>query len=308
MSALVSVIIPNFNNATLLDRSIDSCLIQGELLKEIIVVDDHSTDDSLAVLEAYQSKFSTKMSWYINPDKGTNSARNFGFSKSQGTYIQWLDSDDFLMPGKFEAQVVSLEKTRKNIAYSDFRIDFYNDSVCYASKINRIGEHEDYLEELLKDHWNASHSYLLTRSMALKMDACMGWNPNTFVGQDREYFTLAGLHGAEFDYVSGVFAVYNKRDKGSISAIEFETRLEQNQLLEERFRLVIEENRSLPVKKKKKYFAILDTHKLKACFYHPEIRLTHAINPFRISWGLMHWKMRLIMPFIYIRKHLEFYL
>ena len=240
----------------------------------------------------------------MNSEKGANSARNYAFSKSSGKYIQWLDSDDLLLKGKFESQVDALEASNDDIAYSDFRFDYYNGAAFVNSEVKKFHDHNDYLEELLKDNWNASHSYLLKRGIALRLDQGNGWNPETKVGQDREYYTMAGILGAKFRYVSGTFAVYNKRTTGTISGMKFKERLEQNQILEKRFRTEIQASALISGSKKKTYQRILNTHQLKACFYHSKISLDHFISPFEVKWSLMHWKMRIAVPFILIYKNL----
>src|SRR5690606_38881964 len=104
------------------------------------------------------------------------------------------------------------------------------------SEIKNFSPTNDYLFGLIKENWNAAHSYLIRRSYAEKLHVNKGWNPETKVGQDREYFTMAGILGAKFHYVPGVFAVYNKQDRGTISGMDFLQRLELNQKLENRFR------------------------------------------------------------------------
>ena len=299
---MVSVLIPSYNNATWLEECIQSCFDQGELLHEIIVVDDHSTDNSWDTLNAIQDKYPGKVKIFLNPEKGANSARNFAFSKSSGNYIQWLDSDDYILEGKFEAQVAVLENSDADIVYSDFRLDTY-DGVKFEKAENKtFDSYIDYLEELLEDNWNASHSYLLKRSLAQKLDGGVGWNSSTKVGQDREYFTMAGILGAKFTYVKGCFAVYNKRKTGTISGMDFKQRLELNQVLENRFRLEI--GKCVDVNKRKEYLKILDTHLIKACFYHDKIKVNRFISPLSIKWSIVHWKMRLAIPFVWLRVHM----
>ena len=98
---IVSIIIPNYNNVKWLGDCLESCLLQkGEFKLEIIVVDDQSTDESWGILQNYQSEYPLQVFIYKNPEKGGNQARQYGFSKSNGNYIQWLDSDDQLLEGK----------------------------------------------------------------------------------------------------------------------------------------------------------------------------------------------------------------
>lgn len=275
---------------------------------EIIIVDDHSSDNSWELLQSWRDKYPKVIKIFKNLQKGANQARNYGFEQSSGQYIQWLDSDDQLLPGKFAAQIVPLQSGEAEIVYSDWRLDSWVEGQLTKSEQKTYKDCPDFLEELIKENWLASHSYLMTREMAKKLAGGIGWNPETKVGQDREYFTMAGILGARFKYVPGTFAVYNKQISGTISGMDFKKRLELNQILEGRFRTEIEKQSWITTEKKKRYLDILDTHKLKACFYHNKIKLDKPISLFTIRWDLMHWKMRWAMLLVYIRVHLFFLL
>lgn len=298
----VSVIIPNFNNASWLPQCLDSC-IQQPLLKEIIVVDDHSTDKSWDILKNYLNKYPTYIKVFKNPDKGANHARNFGFEKATGNYIQWLDSDDILLPGKFEQQIKMLEQENADVAYSDFRNDYYENESYKRSEIKKSKKFNDFTEEILKDNWLACHSYLLRRKVAESLAGGKGWNPLTRVGQDREYFTMAALTNAKFVYVPGCFAVYNKWCESSISGMEFGMRLQLNQLLETRFEHEIINSERISKQHKKKYLYIINTHTIKAFFYNSKIPLRKFIWPWAVRYKLMHWKMASMMPFIFFKYY-----
>src|SRR5579872_3830113 len=122
----ISVIIPNYQCEKWLSRTIDSCLQQNEYLKEVIVIDDHSTDQSWNLLSHYQSEYPGIIKIYRNKLKGGNNARNYGFELSEGEFIQWLDADDQLLPGKFAAQLDIFGKhADTDIVYSDWKLDIY---------------------------------------------------------------------------------------------------------------------------------------------------------------------------------------
>ncbi len=98
---LVSVIIPNYNYACYLPQAIDSVLAQTYAPVEIIVVDDGSRDDSLAVLKSYGAR----LRWVTQPNQGVAAARNHGARLSQGSYLAFLDADDYWLPAKLERQL-----------------------------------------------------------------------------------------------------------------------------------------------------------------------------------------------------------
>jgi GT2 family glycosyltransferase len=96
----ISVIIPTFNRAWTLDRAVDSVLAQTCAPKEIIVVDDGSTDQTLPLLAAYGDRVQV----LSQPNRGVSSARNLGIAHSTGDYIALLDSDDRWEPEKLACQ------------------------------------------------------------------------------------------------------------------------------------------------------------------------------------------------------------
>lgn len=299
----VSVIIPNYNNARWLRKCIGSCLIQKPFLKEIIVVDDHSTDDSWTILEGIKNKFNEYVKIYKNPYKGANNARNFGFEKSTGEYIQWLDSDDEILPRKFENQLEAFVNFDCDIVYSDWRMDFYENLIFIRSQSIKCENYQDYLLELIKDNWTSSNNYLIKRATTKQLHTIQAWNPKTLVGQDREYFTFAAIFGTNFKYAPGEFAVYNRWSSMTISGMDFDERLELNQILEKNFRNEIENKFS--GRQLNKYLKVLNAHKIKAVFYNRKINFDRNIFPWEIQWKLIHWKMKLFIPYIILRCNIK---
>jgi glycosyltransferase involved in cell wall biosynthesis len=97
----VSVVVPVYNRERYLRESLDSVLTQGAVVSEIVVVDDGSTDGSVAVAESY----GPPVRCVVQKNAGAASARNRGVQQATGEYIAFLDSDDIWMPGKLAAQL-----------------------------------------------------------------------------------------------------------------------------------------------------------------------------------------------------------
>lgn len=104
----VTVIIPAYNRSEYLLEAIQSVIAQGYEFKEIIVVDDGSTDDTKEKLELLIA--SGKIRYHHQENSGRSAARNKGISLARGDYIAFLDSDDLLEPGTLERQVGYLMK------------------------------------------------------------------------------------------------------------------------------------------------------------------------------------------------------
>jgi glycosyltransferase involved in cell wall biosynthesis len=97
MKPLVSILIPANNVESWIADTIRSAIGQTWPRKEIVVVDDGSSDQTLAIARKFAS---TSVAIVSQPNQGASAARNHAFSLSQGDYIQWLDADDLLAPGK----------------------------------------------------------------------------------------------------------------------------------------------------------------------------------------------------------------
>lgn len=115
--ALVSVIVPVYNRAKLVGKTLDSILEQTYPDVEIVVVNDGSTDDSLSVLEDYKSKFPERIILVDQQNTGQVRARNNGIQKARGEFIAFLDSDDTWEKEKLALQV-PLFKQNVGLVYS----------------------------------------------------------------------------------------------------------------------------------------------------------------------------------------------
>src|SRR5215510_11775591 len=106
---LVSIIIPAYNSAAYIEEAIRSALEQDYEEKEIIVVDDGSTDSTPDILKSLQEQIVV----LSQVNAGAGAARNRGLKHAKGTYIAFLDSDDFWVPGKLRLQIEYLEEKPK---------------------------------------------------------------------------------------------------------------------------------------------------------------------------------------------------
>lgn len=97
----ISVIIPTYNRYTLLKRAIASVYEQTYLPKEIIIIDDGSTDDTQLIQQDFP-----EIIYLYQPNRGVSSARNLGIQNANCKWIAFLDSDDEFHPQKLQKQVV----------------------------------------------------------------------------------------------------------------------------------------------------------------------------------------------------------
>jgi glycosyltransferase involved in cell wall biosynthesis len=108
MTPLVSILIPAYNAERWIAATIESAIAQTWPQKEIVIVDDGSTDGTLAVARQFESN---EVRVVTQPNQGAAAARNEAFSLSRGDYIQWLDADDLLSPEKVRHQMQRAAQT-----------------------------------------------------------------------------------------------------------------------------------------------------------------------------------------------------
>ncbi len=106
VTPLVSILVPCFNNERTLVASLESALAQTWPRCEVILVDDGSRDDSLALARSFEPR---GVKVVAQANGGAGAARNAALNVARGDYIQYLDADDILSANKVEAQVRLLE-------------------------------------------------------------------------------------------------------------------------------------------------------------------------------------------------------
>lgn len=113
MNPLISIIIPTYNRAHLIDDTLQSVLAQSYTHWECIVIDDGSSDQTAQIVNAYCNN-DNRFQYHQRPKnrpKGANACRNYGFTLSKGDYINWFDSDDIMLPQKLEIQIEELHNS-----------------------------------------------------------------------------------------------------------------------------------------------------------------------------------------------------
>lgn len=212
---LVSIIIPNFNRATLIGETLDSILDQSYPHWECIVVDDGSTDASESVVREFIEK-DDRVCFYKRPEnlpKGANSCRNFGFEASKGDYIQWLDSDDLLDPDKLFLQVEAL-KRGSNISVAICKFGYFAD-ILKLSVRDQVKTYADFKKGIAlliafgtyKEYF-PPHVYLTKRTV---IEEAGLWDEGLNINQDGEFFTRVLLVSQKIVFVNTV--VYYRRTR-----------------------------------------------------------------------------------------------
>ncbi|WP_166668760.1 glycosyltransferase [Thiohalophilus thiocyanatoxydans] len=115
----VSVIMPAYNTAQYIGDAIDSVLSQDYPNKELIIIDDGSTDGTVDIIRRHEPA----VTLLTQKNQGSAVARNAGLDAARGDYVAFLDSDDIWLPGKLTAQVTYMEQHPQiGMSYSRWQV------------------------------------------------------------------------------------------------------------------------------------------------------------------------------------------
>src|SRR6476620_7831525 len=131
----VSVVIPSFNNAPFIERCLRSVLNQTRPPKELLVIDDGSTDGSPAVIEGILRECTFPSELIVNSNKGLCSSLNQGLARTSGKYFAYLGSDDLWLP-EFLEKRKQLLASRDNavLGYGHAYLVDENDSIIESTQ------------------------------------------------------------------------------------------------------------------------------------------------------------------------------
>lgn len=217
---LVSIIIPVFNAEKYLAETLKSALNQTWPNKEIIVVNDGSTDSSLAIAESFQQ---AGVQLITQTKKGASAARNAGLKKAQGEYIQFLDADDIISVNKIETQIQVLQNHPACICFCA-TVHFKNgtDYKTYQPKHDWLSANPndpvDFLIRLYSnvDNMVQPNAWLTPRKV---IDRAGLWNENLSVDDDGEFFCRVVLASKGVVYAPKAVNYYRKYfNRNSLSA------------------------------------------------------------------------------------------
>lgn len=156
----LSIIVPTYNRAHLVKKTLLSLLDQSFQDYEIIVVDDGSTDNTDEVVASIQSP---KVSYYKIVNGERSKARNFGMRKAKGTYINWFDSDDLALPHHCET-IYNAAQTEPQPDVIRVSYELFNP---ITQKRKRVKHKKDIRTDIIKGNSFGTASVIVKRNIAL---------------------------------------------------------------------------------------------------------------------------------------------
>jgi glycosyltransferase involved in cell wall biosynthesis len=200
MTPLVSILIPAYNAEKWIGETIRSALAQTWANREVIVVDDGSTDSTLSVARRFQSRLVKVIS---QPNQGASAARNSALQLAQGDYIQWLDADDLLSPNKIAKQMKVAEacaskRTLLSSAWGAFMYRVTKTKFSPTSLWGDLSPIEWLLRKMEENLRMQTGTWLVSRELT---EAAGRWDIRLSLDDDGEYFGRVIAHSQAIRFV-----------------------------------------------------------------------------------------------------------
>ena len=119
MHELVSIVMPSYNTASYIVKSIQSVINQTYSKWELLIVDDGSTDTTDEIIKPFLNDKRIRY-WKNKENSGPAFSRNLALREAKGRWIAFLDSDDMWLPGKLEKQIAFMETHGYHFSYTNY--------------------------------------------------------------------------------------------------------------------------------------------------------------------------------------------
>ena len=217
MHPTVSIIVPVYNAEKTLARCVDSILNQTYEDYELLLVNDGSTDSSGALCDAYAARDS-RVQVFHKENAGVSNARNLALSQARGTYLQFLDSDDWITPEATLSLVRAAEDHQCDLVISDF-YRVVGERVSHKGDIDEdtVLTREEYAAHMMENPadfyygvlWNKLYRRQIVEDHHLRMDPEISWCEDFM-------FNLEYIRHAQRFYALQVPIYYYVKTKGSL--------------------------------------------------------------------------------------------
>ncbi len=230
MKPLVSVLIPAYNSGRWIGQTLASAVAQTWTRAEIIVVDDGSSDETLAVAQMFSS---ASVAVLTQENQGAAAARNSALKLCQGDYIQWLDADDLLAPDKISKQMEDAVKIiNKRVLLSSAFGSFVHRTSKAKFQPTPLWADLDPTEWLVRkmgqNLFMQTATWLVTRELT---EAAGPWDVRLSLDDDGEYFCRVLLASKGVHFVDDAKVFYRSAGLNALHIVGRSNRKLESQFL-----------------------------------------------------------------------------
>ena len=226
---LISIIIPVYNAECYLSHCLDTILTQQMSDFEVLIVNDESSDNSLAICQEY-AKCDCRVKVFDKPNGGVSSARNVGLDNAKGDYVMFVDADDWMLP---EALALSMPYIPKY------------DIVKLGAMVKMPGGNIEKMEIKWPENLNDAMKCVVTRTIivapwaslirrSIFEDNNIRFDTNIVIGEDWLVTAQTMLKAESFVAPREIYAyVYNRTNKNSCTSnLTFAKHIQQLEVLD----------------------------------------------------------------------------
>ncbi|MDO5292484.1 MAG: glycosyltransferase [bacterium] len=216
---LVSIIVPIYNQEKQLNDCLNSIVKQTYCHTELLLIDDGSSDSSGRICDKYALE-DKRIKVFHTTHKGVGAARNLGLSKANGTYIQFIDGDDFVISKATKTLINTMKRTEADLVVCGYTKLIYHLKV-YNERLEQAGAYsnQEYLCNTLIDPGDYYYGVVwnkLYKAEVIKQNQIL-FSPTVTLGEDF-IFTLEYLkHIKKVQVIQDKLYYYNCENEQSLS-------------------------------------------------------------------------------------------
>ena len=211
---LISVIMPCYNTSAFIEQAIESVLGQDYPHIELIVIDDGSSDDSVAIAERLASLSPERITILSQENRGPYPARNLGLSAAKGEFVAFLDADDWWSKDCLAKLHNAITLYKADLSYCGWQ-NIGKPGTGNEPYIPPRYENADISEAFLRSCPWPIHAALIRHDL---VDSAGGFSERRFSAMDYDFWLRIFGQTKKLVQVPEVMAFYRWHDKGQISA------------------------------------------------------------------------------------------
>lgn len=211
----VSVIIPAYNAAAHIKKCLESIIAQTIFEQlEVIIVNDGSTDDTEQILEAYNRQYSNITVLTI-PNGGVSNARNVGIQYAEGSYIAFVDADDWVDPLCYENMLKNAVETQADIVAAGFIIN-KKTAQPLIRRITELNHIEDNVDALRNFLLGSLDVHVVDKLFMASLVKNIGFEKNVTIGEDRLFVVDCLLQSKNISLMYEAYYHYYQNEQSAM--------------------------------------------------------------------------------------------
>lgn len=195
---LISIILPTYNHAKFLKKAIESVVCQSYIHWELIIIDNNSTDNTFEIVNTYSDK---RIKYFKTQNNGVIAAsRNLGISKAKGSWIAFLDSDDWWTIDKLSKCLKYINSNTIDLVYHDLFLVSKPNQIIFKKLASSRNLKPPIFEDLLLNGNGILNSSVLVKKDLLQKVGLLSCDLNKIAWEDYDCWLRISKKTNQFHY------------------------------------------------------------------------------------------------------------